>query len=119
MRRTPRATCRGSVRGVKRELAVEPLKMEPVSKVYGGMDLHERNFFDCVRSRKTPNATVEDGHYAAASCHLANLSLRLGGRMLRWDAEKEDFTGDREASAMLVRPYSAPWDRELRALGLG
>jgi predicted dehydrogenase len=109
----------GSARGAKRELAVEPLKMSPTSKVYGGMDLHERNFFDRIRSRKTPNATVEDGHHAAASCHLANLSLRLGGRMLRWDAEKEDFIGDGEASAMLVRPYREPWGRELRSLGLG
>ena len=117
--KNPEGDLPGSIRPAKRELAVEPLKMEPSSKVYGGMDLHERNFFDCVRSRKTPNATVEAGHYAAASCHLANLSLRLGGRMLQWDAEKEDFRGDNEASAMLVRPYSAPWDRELRALGLG
>jgi len=82
------------------------------------MDLHERNFLDCVKSRKQPNATVEDGHYAAAACHLANLSLRLGGRTLRWDAEREDFVGDRQASAMLVRPYSPPWDRELRSLKL-
>ncbi len=116
--KNPEGELPGSSRG-KREPAIEPLKMSPVSRVYGGMDLHERNFLDCIKSRKEPNATVEDGHYAAASCHLANLSLRLGGRTLRWDAEKEDFTGDREASAMLVRPYSAPWDKELRSLKLG
>ena len=108
-----------SVQRPKPEPWIEALKMGPASTVYGGMDLHERNFLDCVRSRQQPNATVEDGHRGAAACHLANLSLRLGGRTLRWDAEKEDFIGDREASAMLVRPYSPPWDKELRSLALG
>lgn len=117
--KNPEGDLPGSAPRGKRELAVEPLKMSPASTLYGGMDLHERNFLDCVKTRKQPNAPVEAGHYSAASCHLANLSLRLGGRTLRWDAEKEDFIGDREASSMLVRPYSAPWDQELRSLNLG
>ncbi len=117
--RNPEGELPGSSPRAKREPWIEPLKMSPASTTYGGMDLHERNFLDCVKSRKDPNATVEDGHYAATSCHLANLSLRLRGRTLRWNSEEEDFVGDREASAMLVRPYSPPWDRELRSLGLG
>ncbi|MCC6391789.1 MAG: Gfo/Idh/MocA family oxidoreductase [Bryobacterales bacterium] len=117
--RNPEGELPGSSPRAKLEPWIEPLKMRPESSVYGGMDLHERNFLDCVKSRRQPNATVENGHYAAASCHLANLSLRLGGRALRWDADREDFLGDPEASAMLVRPYSPPWDRELRALHLG
>ena len=51
------------------------------------------------------------------ACHLANISLRLG-RKLRWDADKEDITGDREASAYLVRPYRKPWDEVLRSFKL-
>jgi len=98
---------------------IQPLEMLPASKVYGGMDLHERNFLDCTKSRKRPNADVEDGHRATTACHLANLSLRLGGRKLQWDAEKEDFIGDREASAMLVRPYTPPWDEVLASFKLG
>jgi hypothetical protein len=35
---------------------------------------------------------------------LASISLRLG-RKIRWDAETEEIIGEREASAMLVRPY--------------
>ena len=117
--KNPEGELPGTVRREKPEPWIEPLKMGPGSTVYGGMDLHERNFLDCVKSRKQPNATVEDGHYAATACHLANLSLRLGGRTLRWNAEGEDFVNDPEASAMLVRPYSPPWDRELRSLNLG
>ncbi len=50
--------------------------------------------------------------------HLANISLRLG-KKLRWNAEREEIVGDAEANRWLVRPYRAPWDRELKALGVG
>jgi predicted dehydrogenase len=71
---------------------------------------HARNFLDCVKSRQRPNADVEDGHRTVTACHLANISLRLGGRSLRWDAQREDILGDREAAGYLERPYRKPWD---------
>ncbi|MBK5292979.1 MAG: hypothetical protein JJE04_15065 [Acidobacteriia bacterium] len=67
-----------------------------------------RNFLDCVKSRARPIADVEDCHQITTACHLGNLLLRTG-RKLRWDAEKEEIIGDREASAMLERPYRKPW----------
>jgi predicted dehydrogenase len=76
-------------------------------------DLHVRNFLDCIRSRQRTVADVEDGHWTAVACHLANISLRLG-RSLRWDPEKEEIVGDREANAMLERPYRKPWDQVLK-----
>ena len=79
------------------------------------LNAHVRNFLDCIKSRQRPIADVEDGHRTAVACHLANISLRLG-RKMRWDAETEEIIGDAEASAMLERPYRAPWDRELRRL---
>lgn len=80
-------------------------------------DLHVRNFLDCVKSRQRPVADVEDGHQTAVACHLGNISLRLG-RSIRWDAEKEQISGDAEANAMTERPYREPWASELRSLGL-
>jgi predicted dehydrogenase len=77
---------------------------------------HVRNFLDCVKSRKQPISDLESAHRVATVCHLANISLRLG-RGLRWDAEREEIKGDAEASGMLMRPYRAPWDRELKGLG--
>jgi hypothetical protein len=53
----------------------------------------------------------------ATTCHLANISL-LTGRKIVWDAEKEQITGDPETARMLLRPYRKPWDAELRALGV-
>jgi predicted dehydrogenase len=79
--------------------------------------LHARNFLDCVKSRQQPIADLESGHRVASACHLANLSLRLG-RQLRWDAERETLVGDPEAARLLVRPYRAPWDAELKALAV-
>jgi predicted dehydrogenase len=78
-------------------------------------DLHVRNFLDCVKSRNRPIADVEDGHQVTTACHLGNLSLRVG-RKLRWDPDKEEILGDREAAAMLERPYRKPWDQVLRSL---
>jgi predicted dehydrogenase len=70
--------------------------------------LHVQHFVECVKSRKRPIADVEDGHLTATMCHLGNIATRLG-RSLRWDAEKEEFTGDTEANQWLLRPYRAPW----------
>jgi len=44
----------------------------------GAID-HMKNFLDCVRSRATPNASVEVGVAAAHAGHVANLALRGNG----------------------------------------
>jgi predicted dehydrogenase len=78
---------------------------------------HVRNFLDCIKSRQPPIADLASAQRAATACHLANLSLRLG-RKLRWDAKSQAIPGDEEANRWLMRPYRAPWDRELQALGI-
>lgn len=37
---------------------------------------HTRNFLECIKTRKQPNATVELGHQAVRTLHLANAALR-------------------------------------------
>lgn len=81
-------------------------------------DLHVRNFLDCVKTRQRPVSDVEDGHQITTACHLANISLRLGGRSIRWDPEKEQIVGDAEAAAMMRRPYRKPWDKVIDDLKL-
>ena len=76
-------------------------------KLYRSSD-HMGNFFDCIRSRQTPVSNVAAHHRTVSACHLANISLRLG-RKLRWDAEKEDFIGDSEASSMISRTQREPY----------
>ncbi len=64
---------------------------------------HIQNFFDCVRSRKKPNADVETGHRATNLCHLMNI-CRSVQRKLKWDPKAEVFIGDEEANKQLTRP---------------
>jgi predicted dehydrogenase len=78
---------------------------------------HARNFLDCVRSRDTPISPLESAQRVSIACHLANLSLRLG-RQLGWDWKTKSVRRDFDANQMLVRAYRAPWDRELRGLGV-
>jgi predicted dehydrogenase len=64
---------------------------------------HLKNFFECMRTRKRPNADVEIGHRSNSVCHLANICRQLG-RKLQWDPQAEKFTGDDEANKLLSRP---------------
>lgn len=65
---------------------------------------HMRNFLDCMRTRQKPICHAEVGHRSASVCHMANISLRLGGRRLEWDAETERFSNDYMANTLLSRP---------------
>jgi predicted dehydrogenase len=44
-----------------------------------GTVTHMRNFFECVRSRKEPNAPVEAGVAAARAGHIGNAAFHRGG----------------------------------------
>ncbi|MBM3334907.1 dehydrogenase, partial [Candidatus Sumerlaeota bacterium] len=66
------------------------------------------NFIECVRERSLPISDVFTHHRAVSSCHLCNIALLLP-RKLKWDPEREDFVGDREASAMVGHKQRAPY----------
>jgi predicted dehydrogenase len=70
---------------------------------------HIENWFDCIKSRAKPNADVEIGHRTVTIAHLTNIARELG-RKLRWDPEKEQIKGDREANLLLDRPRRAGWE---------
>ena len=74
-------------------------------------DDHMGNFFDCLRSRKSPVADVEIGHRSASICHLGVIAIRLG-RKLDWNPVTEQFTGDAEANGMLAREMRKPFTYE-------
>jgi predicted dehydrogenase len=78
--------------------------------------LNHRDFIHCIRTRQKPLCDLLSGHRVAITCNLANLSLRLGGRAIRWDPDKEQVVGDREAAAMCTPRYRAPWDSVLRSV---
>jgi predicted dehydrogenase len=63
---------------------------------------HMGNFIDCWQAGKTPISDFESQHRSATTCHLGNISLRLG-RSLKWDSTAEAIVGDDEANGMLSR----------------
>jgi hypothetical protein len=65
-------------------------------------DNHMRNFLDCVRTRRRPNADVEIGQRSVTVAHLANIARWTGGR-LEWDPVAERFTNSDRANGHLCR----------------
>ncbi len=48
---------------------------------------HMRNWVDCIRSRKAPNAPAEIGHRSAIAVHMANLSYKSKRRLTLEEAK--------------------------------
>jgi predicted dehydrogenase len=69
---------------------------------------HLRNFLDCVKDRKRPNADIEEGHKSTRLCHLGNIAYRVG-RVLHFDGATETIAGGAEASKLLGRTYRKPF----------
>ena len=69
---------------------------------------HWRNFLDCVKSRQPTITPVQTAHHSAIPGHLGLISM-LTGRKINWSVKHEKIIGDADASAMLTRPYRAPW----------
>jgi predicted dehydrogenase len=70
---------------------------------------HFRNFLDCIKEHKHPNADIEEGHKSTRLCHLGNIALRVG-RVLRFDENTETLLNDPEANKLLGRAYRKPFE---------
>ncbi|MCW0484297.1 Gfo/Idh/MocA family protein [Gaoshiqia sediminis] len=80
-----------------------------LQKVQGdGLDLHVRNFLDCIKNGKTPNCDIETGAHIARIAHLGNIAYRTG-RKVFWNHEKQEFENDPEANELVKARYRAPW----------
>ncbi len=98
---------RGVLRASDERLLTEPLPSSAV-KLYGSHD-HMENFIEGIRTNTPTVCPAEVGHRSVTVCHLANISLRLGGRELKWDPVKEEFAHSRDANALLKRPMRGGW----------
>ena len=80
-------------------LKEKPLSSDTVLEVYKGKKTtnHMENFFACMKDRTDPISDVHTHHRAMTTCHLANISIRLG-RKIKWDPKKEQVIGDKEAN---------------------
>ncbi|HIQ21030.1 MAG TPA: Gfo/Idh/MocA family oxidoreductase [Planctomycetes bacterium] len=98
---------RGGVHGkAAEELEENPLP-EDAWRATPSRD-HMANFFDAVKQHKEPVSPVRIQHRTVTACHLTNISLRLG-RKIVWDPAGERIVGDDEAQRMLSRPQRPPY----------
>jgi len=69
---------------------------------------HERQWLDCMRTRKQPDCNVAYHYKIDVAISLAMLSYRLG-RSIRFDPVAEKIVGDDEAARLAVPEYRHPW----------
>jgi predicted dehydrogenase len=81
----------------------------PMQKGEGrGLDLHVRNFLDCMKTKEKPNAPLETGAHIARVAHLGNMAFRTG-RKLFWDPSAHEVLNDKEAARLSLPTYREPW----------
>ncbi len=114
---------RGTIAGVPvDELKKNPLPREKfVTYDYDNLSRPERtgkldaiinhmgNFFDCIQSRKKTISDIESQHRSVSTCHLANISMRIG-RPIKWDPKAEVIINDAKANEWLKREYRAGFE---------
>jgi predicted dehydrogenase len=86
------------------ELIENPLLPETILSIYKGKKItnHMENFFACMKDRSDPISDVYTHHTAMTTCHLANISIRLG-RKINWNPKTEQVVGDDEANQWQTR----------------
>ena len=95
-------------RGWRGKLQAEPKSI--LDSVIGPNEIHlytcqageQRNFLDCVKSRKDCYFPPEIGQRCFTIAHIGNISMLLG-RKLRWDPDNERLGNDEQANRMLSR----------------
>lgn len=71
---------------------------------------HQQNFVDAIKNNTVPESNLAYAHEMTAPMHLGLISWKLGNKLLKWDAQKEQFTNSAKANDMLFRPYRKGYD---------
>jgi len=58
-------------------------------------EAHMRNWMECVRSRKQPNAPIEAGYNHSIAVIMANAAYRSGTRVIFNEKTQEVMAGDK------------------------
>lgn len=73
-------------------------------------EVHQQDFINCIRTRKVPNANIEQSHKSAILVHLANLSYRVGKKQLYFDSASERVTNSEEANVISKGSYRSGFE---------
>ncbi|MEA1950113.1 MAG: Gfo/Idh/MocA family oxidoreductase [Planctomycetota bacterium] len=67
----------------------------------------ERDFIDCVKSRKQTLVDAEAAHRVSSTAHIGLIAVKTGiGARLKYDVAKEQFTNNDEANKLLGLPVA-------------
>ncbi|MBN2376008.1 MAG: Gfo/Idh/MocA family oxidoreductase [Sedimentisphaerales bacterium] len=66
---------------------------------------HQKNFLECLISRKKPNADIEILHPSCTLLHMANIAHRVGNKKLWFDAQTETFINNTDANNLIKSKY--------------
>jgi predicted dehydrogenase len=69
---------------------------------------HVKNFFECIKSRKAPACTIENGRLCALYAHMGNIALRTQSRLV-WNEQAKNFGSNAAANALITPAYRKPW----------
>jgi predicted dehydrogenase len=80
-------------------------KPVPTYKGEGGI---YGDFIECVKTREKPFRDIDLAVNSTIVSHLTTIAYTLQ-RSLKWDAAKQEFTGDEEANRLRDRARREPW----------
>ena len=84
-------------------------KIRDEHKGYFPDENHQKNFIESIRSNKTPNADIVEGHKSATLIHLANLAYRTGNKLLYYNGKKGIIENSEEANEISRGYYRPPY----------
>ncbi len=82
--------------------------METPPKSIASSPGHEREWLDCIKTRKQPSCSVFYHSKIDVPLVLANLSYKLG-RSIQFDPATQKIVGDAEAARLAIPEYRDPW----------
>ena len=71
----------------------------------------QRNFLDCMKSRKSTTYQALDMHQISTTLHMGVIAVTLG-RKLNWDPRQELFINDERANLLCRRPQARNWEAQ-------
>ena len=67
------------------------------------------DFTQAVKTRRKFALNEANGHRSSTLCNLGKIAVRLGGRPLRFDPDRQQFIDDEEANRLIDQSMRGPW----------
>jgi len=97
---------RGGIEGEPAELLRSTIGPREIH-LYDSIE-HERNFLDCVKSRRPTICPAEVAHRVTSLCHMAAAAMKMQRKVV-WDFENDTFINDEVANRCRYVPMREPW----------